>query len=102
MGEIHLKFAFDSFYRWVEIAESQIRKLIPNQIHQLLYAHALAGFCHANFSQIPIGINVEIAPLDHFETGLFYKISQGLIFRNTVGHSGKYKIVNGGPASVRI
>ena len=66
MRKIHFKSSLDALYRWIEITIPEIWEFFSNQFLQLLYTHKLTGIGYTYFTKVPIGIDIEIAPLYHF------------------------------------
>src|ERR1700722_10373508 len=102
MGKIHFVAAADAFHGRVEIAEAQIREFFADQFHQLFYAHAFTGVGDTYLSQVPIGIDIEITPLDHREAGAADDFTQCFVFGNAIGHAGEDEIIDGGPAAKAV
>ena len=88
---------------WASKGKEQLIVIRPYQdgllFHQLFYAHAFTGFVHAYLSHIPVRINIEIPPLDHFKIRVYDQLPQRFIFSNRIGHPRKNKIVNRRPSA---
>ena len=98
MGEILIKMNH-SFFWWIKIAIFNIRKFLMNDIHKLANAVTLTGVLNINFTEIPIGVNIEISPLNHFKIGFFDQFAQGIQFGSTIRHTRKNEIIDGSPAA---
>jgi len=98
MRKIRFKFSADPLHGRIEIAELQRWEFFPDQIHQLPDTKAFPGFRDSGLAKVPVGIDIEISPLDHGEVCLPDQPAQRLVFFHAVGHAGKNKIVDGGPA----
>ena len=46
-----------------------MRKFFADQIHQLTDAHTFSRIVFIDLTQIPVGVDIEITPLDHAEVG---------------------------------
>src|SRR6201999_2728497 len=86
-------------HRRVEVAESYLRELFAEQLHELFHAQALAGLGYAQFSEIPVRIDIEIPPLDHGEISGADELAERFIFLDAIGHSRENKIIDGCPAA---
>ena len=49
----------------IKVAELERREFLVYQVYHLLHSHAFAGIAHPHFTQVPIRVYVEIAPLYH-------------------------------------
>src|SRR3569833_1115721 len=97
---IHLIITLYSFNAWVKIAVFNVWKLFVNQFHQLFYAHHFASFSYTYLAEIPIGVNIKIAPLYHSKVSVDDKFAQGFVFFHAVRHTGKHKVVNACPTTI--
>src|SRR5258705_11220952 len=79
MSKIHFKFSLNSLHRRNEISEFYFRKFFADLFLQLSYSHTFAGIGHTDLSEIPIGANIKIPPLDHIQARCFDQLSQGFI-----------------------
>src|SRR5258708_11846141 len=84
----------------MEIAETDLRELFPDQFHQLFYAHEFSCLACTDLAQVPVGVDVEIPPLDHGEVAVTDEFPQRLVFFHAVGHAGENKIIDTGPAAI--
>ena len=100
MCEVGFVFALDAFHRRIEVSEFDVGELFVDQFHELFYTYELSCFGDADLTHIPVGVDVEIAPLDHCQVCLADELAQGFVFLYAVGHSGENKIVDAGPAAV--
>ena len=102
MREILRKISFDPFHRRIEITEFQIREFIPDLLHHKFNAHVFARICMPDLSKVPVGVDIEIPPLDHLQAGFTYEFAQRFVFFNTVCHPRKYKIIEGCPSAKAV
>src|SRR5258707_15890744 len=99
MCEINLEPALDPLHGRIEIPEFHLREFFADQIHHLFDTHELSGVGDADPAQVPVGIDIEITPLDHGEVRLADEAAQGLVFFYAVRHARESKIVDGSPAA---
>ena len=70
MCEIFFKTAPDPFNGRVEITKSQTGEFFADQLLELRNTEAFPGFMYPDLSKVPVGIDIEITPLDHVQIGI--------------------------------
>ncbi len=78
MSKVHFEVTMDTFDRRIEISKAQLWKFFMDQLHQLIHSQAFAGIGNADLSKVPVRIDIEIPPLDHFQSGFFDQFSEAL------------------------
>ncbi len=102
MGKIHFKIPFDPLHWWIVITVFDLRKFFLNQLHQLLDPQDFPRVRQIDAAQVPVGVDVEVAPLDHFQARVFDESAQGFVFLHRVGLTGESKVVDARPTAVTV
>ena len=102
MGKIHLEIPFDPLHWWIVIAVFDVWKLFLDQFHHLLDAQNIPGIRQIDAAQVPVGVDVEIPPLDHLQASVLDESTQGFVFFHRVGLAWESKVVDAGPTTVAV
>src|SRR5579871_3741355 len=87
------------FHGGIEVSIAHLREFLPDKFHELPNAHAFARVGHAQLTQVPIRIDIEIPPLDHVEVRRADQLAEGFVFFDAIGHARENKIIDGCPAA---
>src|SRR5688572_11283134 len=74
MGKVQFEPSFDPFYWGIEITKSQPREFFTKDFLELTDTHTLTCVSHTDLSEVPVRVNIEIAPLDHLESSLINQL----------------------------
>ena len=77
MRKLFVVIPFDTFDWGIEITEFNMWKFFLDNFHHLMYTIAFARISHTNITQIPVRVDIEIAPLDKIQ----FRVLDGFQFQ---------------------